>query len=312
VSRKPLYRRLTHFGTGAIAASIYLLCSAIAFAVFHVTVMNELLPADLPIPAFILGLALVVVMMAIGFTLGGFFSRRHKKGQQQVRDKRVSEILALVRAENSPSFSLYLRAFETTGRMRCKADSSMKAPVFDSRNFDDRLSDFETVLAESVETGMPMVALGEPGEHTGAGRVASSQNCWKEEIELLTSSATVILLLPSTRPGTLWEMNFLHSNRLFKKTIIAVPAKHSRPDFLSRDHDEYDWEGSWEALRREMSEKKVELPEYDKGGQLISLCEEGKVLLRTNLKGHVEVKDIKPLLREHLCTMSKQIVTTLK
>lgn len=312
MSNKPLSRRLTDFGSGGIATPLYALSSAIAFAIVWVSTKNELPPTDLPIPTFVLALALAVAIMVIGSSLGGFFSRRHKKVQQQLRDDRAREILELAGADTPPDYSLYLRAFETTGRMPREASSSMNMPGFDARTDDDRLNDFETALAECVENGIPMVALGEPGEHIGAGRVSSTEDCWKDSISLLASSAAVIFLLPSTRPGTQWEIDFLRSNRLFKKTIFAAPSRKSRWTVLSRDREDYDWEGSWETLRRAMSEKAVEFPEYDKNGQLFSLGRDGRLLVRTSLKGHVDGRYIRPFFKKHLERMRKETVATQK
>ena len=74
---------------------------------------------------------------------------------------------------------------------------------------EDRTTDFERVVAEAVENGLPLVAFGRPGEQIGAGRIMTSEERWKEDVALLATAALVIFLFPSTRPGTLWETDWL-------------------------------------------------------------------------------------------------------
>ena len=74
---------------------------------------------------------------------------------------------------------------------------------------EDRTTDFERVVAEAVENGLPLVAFGRPGEQIGAGRIMTAEERWQEDIELLATAALVIFLFPSTRPGTLWETDWL-------------------------------------------------------------------------------------------------------
>jgi hypothetical protein len=54
-------------------------------------------------------------------------------------------------------------------------DREFHAPAgFDPRKAEDKVEDFERLLAEAVEMEIPLVALGCPGEQIGAGRIPFS------------------------------------------------------------------------------------------------------------------------------------------
>ena len=295
--------KATDFGPGRIAKALYILSSAITFSILYVSSKRELPPTDLPIPTIVLVVTFAFAVMAIGGILGGVLSRFHKKKEQRKRDARAEEFLGLAKTNRAPGFSLYLRAFETTGRMPREAAGQMM-PGLDPRIDSDRNTDFEAELAEAVEKDTPMVALGKPGEQIGAGRAASSESRWQNDIATLGSSAIVIFMLPSTRPGTLWEADFLLSNSLLNRTVFATPPRKSRWIFLPRNRDDYDWEENWVTVRRAMSERKIEFPEYDENGQFFSIGKDGCVSARTCLRGHTTALGIRGFLSDHLKAMT--------
>ena len=130
--------------------------------------------------------------------VGTLIARVHRKRHQAIRDRRASLILKKLEMGETVEFPLYLRAFATTGKLLQETDHhSFEAryrPVFD---------DMEEALAKAFEETAPMVALGLPGEHIGAGRVATTEESWRDIFVRLALNAKVLLLLPSARPGTL-------------------------------------------------------------------------------------------------------------
>src|SRR4030042_7209869 len=145
----------------------------------------------------------------LSFIAGGKLSQHHKKTEQKKRDIRAEKILTAVKENNIPDYSLYLRAFETTGRMSKESVDPMIQNGFDPRDDTDQQTYFETELAKAVENYIPLTALGRPGEQMGAGRILSTEEDWKEDLALLGKGACIIFLLPSAKPGTLWEIDWL-------------------------------------------------------------------------------------------------------
>ena len=159
----------TDFGPGTIARSFYLLSSALCFGLL---MMITRPPRDLEITTTMHVFTLVfmfLILTASGFA-GRALSRRHRQDAQHKRDMRAQKLLEAAQIKKVPDFSLFLRAFETTGRMPRQEELPL-SPGFDPRMDEDRTADFERVLAEAVENGLPLVALGAPGEQIGAGSI---------------------------------------------------------------------------------------------------------------------------------------------
>lgn len=66
----------------------------------------------------------------------------------------------------------------------------------------DKHKDLETSLAQALDTTLPLVALGEPGEHIGSGRIKTDDISWKPNIDLLLTNASLIVMISSQRTGT--------------------------------------------------------------------------------------------------------------
>jgi Ankyrin repeats (3 copies)/Ankyrin repeat len=132
---------------------------------------------------------------------------------QEDRDRSAGEISQLLNAEEyankalPPEFGLYLRAFMTTDKLHLQG------------------IDLETIVAYSIAPSLPLLALGKPGEHIGAGRIRTSDEGWQEEILRLMEAARLILIIPSHRTGTLWEIDTLRTLGYFKKTIFIMPPE---------------------------------------------------------------------------------------
>jgi hypothetical protein len=54
------------------------------------------------------------------------------------------------------------------------------------------------------------VALGRSGEmDEGAARVTTSEDDWRDTVQLLARQATFVAMVPLSRPGTMWELQWL-------------------------------------------------------------------------------------------------------
>lgn len=149
---------------------------------------------------------------------------------QQSRDKLAHEIFEkLQKDEECGSFYLYLRSFESTGQLALKQPTQFipshisdnpEIPISDlSKDMD---TEFETIFSNSIWGETPFIALGEPGEHVGAGRMPTSESDWNELIVKAINRTKGIIIVPSITQGTLWEIQHIIRNRLLHKTIFVM------------------------------------------------------------------------------------------
>lgn len=181
---------------------------------------------------------------------------------QSESDALAQKILMEVR-EGKPAsqpYFLYLRAFETTRRLRAPLWLIDVGTLGLNRLW---TSELEGVLSAAVRKDGPLIALGHPGENFGAGRVTTSDEAWMVDIAKLAAGARGILLIPSRRPGTVWEIEHLRKVALLNRTVFLMPPE-------SRG---FDWRSHWSEARRAMGTLGAALPEYEDAGMLFSLDE---------------------------------------
>jgi hypothetical protein len=148
------------------------------------------------------------------------------------RDRRAERTLAAIK-NGAPApygaYSIWLRPFTSTGRCWVIARSGKAGKRTDSvrlTGYRIVVTDLETLLATVMEPIAPVIALGKSGEQVGAGRVAVPDDRWQEAFALLARSAHAIFLLPSTRDGTHWELDFLlREPTLLDRTVFLVPPE---------------------------------------------------------------------------------------
>ena len=96
-----------------------------------------------------------------------------------------------------------------------------------------------------------------------------------------------ILLVPSDRPGTLWEIDTLKQEGLLGKVIFVMPP------CSTGDHDTRQ---RWESARQTLRDRGLEAPDYDERGMLFVLEADGRV------------SNVEPLL----LTSARQVRKSLK
>jgi len=157
-----------------------------------------------------------------------------QRRRQKIRDRRAMELLSAPDTVPVAPFCLYLRPFQSTGRLRVLVGTKEE---YDRRSqyvrgkgpsifIEYRWSDLETLMAAEIELVEPLVALGHPGEGTGAGRVPVEDAGWRAAFTKLARHAKHIVVVPSTHEGTLWEIReILRERVLWQKTTIIVPPR---------------------------------------------------------------------------------------
>lgn len=173
-----------------------------------------------------------VKVILLGVVSGTLMSIANRAFRNDVRraqrelDLRASELVGWVK-DGRPvePFALYLRPFVTTERL-------VAQPVADFGSGDDFPVhlDVETLLARALRQDLDLVGLGRPGEiEVGAGRVVSDEGEWRDIVQAMARKATLIVMVPLARPGTLEELRFLVTNELLPKTILLMPEAVGSP-----------------------------------------------------------------------------------
>lgn len=216
----------------------------------------------------------IAILVGLGFyAFARMLGRADAEKGDEIRARGAATDLGAARAaarhgERVPR-TLYLRGFETTGRLMLENENAPH-DLFSLNAVDsDPYVDVERLLAEALDDTLPLLALGRPGEHLGAARLKTSERRWRRDLVTLATACDQIVLWPSSRPGTLWEFGFLLRQRLLGKTIMLMPPY----DLVSARGDanpEFDPLAGWEQARTAIRDTHaVELPAYDRKGALL-------------------------------------------
>lgn len=270
LERSHLYQK-TGFGRGRLAGIFYGTSSLAAFVAMMTFFRSEEIFSYL----WNMAAGFSFVVLLVGGGLGRWFEQSYKRWHQKLRDGRAQMIFRQAKQGNAGDYSLYIRAFETTGQMGYDDGSGMEFFGVDARP--DQTVDLESVLAQVVEAEMPLVALGEPGEQFGVGRLKTTDQQWQDDLKVLAENALILFAIPSDRPGTLWELDFIREKGYLRKTIFIMPPKE-RGKALS-------WAEKWQQIASGV--KQLQLPSYEKGGLIFSLKDDGSLRVSSPLKGTI-------------------------
>src|SRR5215468_435722 len=148
--------------------------------------------------------------------------RADQRRVQRRRDAVAAEILRSVRnsVKDLPRFALFLRPFMSTDHLPAQPLLSEFTGGFPTH------LDVEALLARALRKECPLIALGREGEmQEGAGRVTVTEDEWRGAIAQLEARAAFQVILPSTRPGTLWELERLVHEEVLGRTLFIMPEQ---------------------------------------------------------------------------------------
>jgi hypothetical protein len=207
------------------------------------------------------------------------FSHMAEYASQRGRDLKAKRIFALLRKGVRPEpFALYLRPFASTNAVQEDVIAPMSFAVggglflAGSTRFE-----LEQQIERATRSLGPLVALGEPLEHVGAGRIRVEEDTWRGAVEVLTGSADLIVLLPSSRAGTLWEVERILSSDLISRTVFVDPPNRVRKDST------YAQGAEWAQVRDAFLKRGYEMPEDSMTGQLLYFGQSKKPIARARL-----------------------------
>ncbi len=189
---------------------------------------------------FVGSLCIGALMAALLLDLATWFSQRR-------RDLIAERVWRTLKAGGAPQpFCLYLRPFASTDEIDQSAAFATPLAAGDVTHIaigDDR-AELEAEIEWALRPIGPLVALGAPMEHQGAGRILVQDTEWRDAVRRLVDAARLIVLLPSSRMGTLWEVRQLLNGEALAKTLIIDP-----PNDHPEDSDRFKAAAEWDAVR---------------------------------------------------------------
>jgi hypothetical protein len=197
-----------------------------------------------------------VLVAAIGVTLFGTLGELYGQHARDLRARRIFD--ALRRGETPPAYTVYLRPFASTGEIEDVDISATGMGV--------GVTGVQIELEEQIERAVrelgPLVALGQPLEHIGAGRIPVTDTEWREAIKLILPQARLIVLLPSARRGTLEEVAMLIDTGLINRTVLIDPPNLG-------ESKKFNQPAEWAQVRQAFADRGFEIPEDSRSGLLI-------------------------------------------
>lgn len=187
---------------------------------------------------------------------------------QNARDIHAAQIFdALRRGEKPRPYSLYLRPFASTNVIGKTVGVGMQS---------ERI-ELEAQIERATRPIGRLIALGAPLEHIGAGRILAGEQEWRAAIDLLLKHAQLIVMLPSSRAGTLQEISMILGSDLITRTVMIDPPNINVP----RKH--YDHATEWAKVQAAFKQASFQLPDEKIGGTLIFFGDKREPLLKEHL-----------------------------
>jgi hypothetical protein len=212
-----------------------------------------------------LGLGLVFIAISVGlFVLAHRVNVSYLKWTLQARDEEAQEIHNEILAEwNGRRYFLYLRPFETTGRLNVRGAG--RGPIVEFEGSPATV-EFESLLTEALEFWGPLIGPGRPGEHFGAGRMSLEDSSWQEEVRRSVRYADTVFIVPGITRGSMWEFRYL-----FKTGYISHAVVIMLPQVFG-----FDFKSLWSDARSALARAGVKLPEYTATGAFIQIAKNGR------------------------------------
>lgn len=96
---------------------------------------------------------------------------------------------------------------------------------------DEKNPDWEAVFEQAYRGFGRFVALGRRAGLSGAGKIETDDARWQEVVETIAGTAAGFLVVPSTHPGTLWELHRLKETN-FRGCVFFMPGPMPGLDYV--------------------------------------------------------------------------------
>ncbi len=209
---------------------------------------------------FVLRDSIVSFCIAMLFGLAAWWTyHKYKAASQDRRDWDAALLFNAVKSGNVKTFCVFLRPFYVTNQISETTYTYSGSPPQNLQTYE-----LEDAFIRAFDTIMPVVALGKPGEVFGVGRILVDENAWKKSASELMRRASLILCIPSMRPGSQWELDLIIQNGYLNKTVFLMP-----PEFYKRDKQD------WTLVREHMRNNGLTIPRYISHGMFFSINANG-------------------------------------
>jgi len=190
---------------------------------------------------------------------------------QMRRDKAAIALFNAAISGDKQKFAVFLRPFYTTDKIY----TNQTIIVWQRGGATTIIipHKLEDTLVEAFRSTLPVVALGKPGETFGVGRILVDEDSWQKAASELMQRASLLICLPSSRPGSHWEMNQITLNHYFSKTVFIMP-----PNPPSSFRTWKDLKEDWDLLKQQVASKGITIPEYKTDGLLFSVDATGQCI----------------------------------
>jgi len=193
---------------------------------------------------------------------------------QARRDQAAVTLFNAVRSGVQQKFGIFLRPFYTMDKIETKQTIMIPQWSGGTMTFSTYVIEhkLEDALVEAFRYTLPVVALGKPGETFGVGRILVDEDSWQKAASELMRRASLLICLPSSRPGSQWEMNQIILNHYFSKTVFIMPPdpwSFKRWKQLKED---------WDLLKQQMVSHDITIPEYRADGLFFSIDPRGRCI----------------------------------
>jgi hypothetical protein len=230
------------------------------------------------------------VAIGLGGLLGGrtvtsLLTRMELTFAQKRRDGRAAKL----HWSKTEPFVLYLRPFSVTDRLSLIGISTKWGGM-----------DIESLIANSCRSCGELLALGQPGESIGAGRISSPDHSWKDSFVRLAERARAIVVIPAKNAGTLFEIEYIKINGLLGKTMFLMPPRTVKTfsELSFEGSNERDYAENWAHVREVLLELGINVPPYSQSGAVIEFIDDGAHYSQTPFGPGVA--SIKQVLNSHL------------
>ena len=192
--------------------------------------------------------------------------KKYDAAYQARRDEAAIKLFNAARSGEVEKFAVFLRPFYTTDKIA----QNEYVNEFVTEGGQTRIQQhtirhpLEETIVEALRYTMQVIALGKPGETRGVGRILVDDANWQSAASELMSRALLLICVPSSRPGTRWELNEIIETHYLRKTVFVMPPDQSLWGWTEiRD--------GWVLVSQQMAAYGIAIPQYDKDGLLFSI-----------------------------------------
>jgi hypothetical protein len=237
---------------------------------------------------------------------GWHFDPRDPAARQAERDQAAIILFNEVRSGGQEKFAVFLRPFYTTGQIETtetfrtsQESGGSNAPVpiaIEPVATEEIHYPLENTIVDALFKTLPVVALGKPGEAFGVGRILVDENNWQSAASELMSRASLIICLPSSHPGSHWEMNQILQNHYLSKTVFIMPPDHRAAVVggvpITRFGGWKPLHEDWGLLKQQMASDGITIPPYQVEGLFFSLDAKGCITEKLRLNSPRKLRKI--------------------